>query len=408
MDPKDEGGVSMKLGKRLIVAAATALAVMAGVGAQPAQALEVNASWQNTGGRWWYLWTVRYSGGELYETDRFRESLRDQNISYSSTFKPQGDSFTDYIFPRSTWAQIDGKWYHFDTDGWMQTGWAQIYSESAKETYWYYLEPSGAMAANKWVKSGGKWYYLAANGHMLENAWVGDYFLGYDGAIADDAWVDGYYVDASGKWRRDVRGFRSGTYIVGRDIPAGEYKLVADNGGTSNTTGWWNNGRFRVGPSEYVIGTVMDDSFERGSWTRDGRGIHPLLHELEDGQVIKAECATIVPVADYAKAVTLKSHLESGNTYKVGLEIPAGTYQLVSTSEYTPIYSHNTPSYCHSWGEMTDIPQFDDDTLAKLGYEKDKGLLWKSEYESFLANLTVTVKDGDYLRLEYCTGDLIS
>ena len=152
----------------------------------------------------------------------------------------------------------------------------------------------------------------------------------------------------------------------------------------------------------------MNDYFKRGSWTRDCRGIHPLLHELEDGQVIKAERATIVPVADYAKAVTLKSHLESGNTYKVGLEIPAGTYQLVSTSEYTPGHTEITPSYCHSWGEMTDIPQFDDDTLAKLGYEKGKGLLWKSEYKSFLVKPTVTVKDGDYLRLSHCTGDLIS
>ena len=53
----------------------------------------------------------------------------------------------DKTYPVNTWFQdtADGKWYHFDINGYMQTGWIQVNGKT------YYLDGSGAMAANQVV-----------------------------------------------------------------------------------------------------------------------------------------------------------------------------------------------------------------------------------------------------------------
>ena len=56
------------------------------------------------------------------------------------------------------WVQV-GKWYHFDANGYMQTGWLQLGST------WYYLKDSGAMAENEWVENGK--YYVDASGKYI-------------------------------------------------------------------------------------------------------------------------------------------------------------------------------------------------------------------------------------------------
>lgn len=103
------------------------------------------------------------------------------------------------------WKQIEGKWYYFDSSGLMQTGWVQD-KASGK---WYYLKSNGEMAASQWRQDqSGKWYYLRSNGEMAvsqirkgkdENS----YYLGEDGAMVTDCEItwDGkvYHVDSC-KW----------------------------------------------------------------------------------------------------------------------------------------------------------------------------------------------------------------
>ena len=55
------------------------------------------------------------------------------------------------------WRQLDGNWYHFDSVGYMKTGWVQD-GES-----WYYMNPvsdgtKGSMKTG-WIQDGRKWYY---------------------------------------------------------------------------------------------------------------------------------------------------------------------------------------------------------------------------------------------------------
>ena len=53
------------------------------------------------------------------------------------------------------WRHIDGKWYYFDSQGYMKTG---------------------------WLLDGGKWYYLNTNGDMAVNTVIDNYTIGSDGA----------------------------------------------------------------------------------------------------------------------------------------------------------------------------------------------------------------------------------
>ena len=70
--------------------------------------------------------------------------------------RPDGSSEEhrwNYVF-------YSGKWYHFDANGYMQTGW---YKEG---NYYYYLKSNGSMAVSEWVDNGQ--YYIDANGHWVK------------------------------------------------------------------------------------------------------------------------------------------------------------------------------------------------------------------------------------------------
>ncbi len=131
-----------------------------------------------------------------------------------------------YRYPDGSWATgwalIDKKWYYFDADGWMLTGWRELqWSQSKKKnkkdwfffdqktgvmltgwqvllwsggvstfcfdengvmltgwhwltkdgkTGWYYFENSGAMHTG-WIFDDGAWYYLGPDGKMA-TGWV--------------------------------------------------------------------------------------------------------------------------------------------------------------------------------------------------------------------------------------------
>lgn len=72
----------------------------------------------------------------------------------------------DGSFAQNGWEQIDGKWYYFDSDGWIQTGWIK------DKEKWYYLKESGEMASEEVLTIyddafGKEVYAFAIDGHML-------------------------------------------------------------------------------------------------------------------------------------------------------------------------------------------------------------------------------------------------
>ena len=88
----------------------------------------------------------------------------------------------DGTYTRSDWEYIGNKWYYFDQNGWMVTGWQKVKGS------WYYMESNGARVADGWKWINNKCYYFDKNGKM-----------------AADTWIDGSYVDASGVWIKDKK-----------------------------------------------------------------------------------------------------------------------------------------------------------------------------------------------------------
>ena len=122
-------------------------------------------------------------------------------------------------YPVNTWKEIDGKWYRFDSYGFMRTGW--ILESYGLKYYcrddgsmatgwvnvngtWYYFNSDGSMATG-WVKDDGSWYYLDAEGRVVTGWFQEDdnwYYCYSDGRMALGGWVslDGtlYYFNSNG------------------------------------------------------------------------------------------------------------------------------------------------------------------------------------------------------------------
>lgn len=122
---------------------------------------------------------------------------------------------------------IDGKEYFFNSDGYMETGWAK------KETNWYYLSYAGQKETG-WLADENKDYYLASDGVMVtgwqsidgENYYFqSDGSLSYGWTLLDDQY---YYMK------------EDGTVHTGWLIDEEKYYYL-DNDGVMQT-GWLNDG----------------------------------------------------------------------------------------------------------------------------------------------------------------------
>ena len=82
-------------------------------------------------------------------------------------------------YARNTWVLKDSKWYHFNSEGYMETSWRNIGGT------WYYLHDDGHMNTG-WLltPSNGKWYYFDNSGAMWANTTT----------------PDGYTVNANGEY----------------------------------------------------------------------------------------------------------------------------------------------------------------------------------------------------------------
>lgn len=136
---------------------------------------------------------VLYADAEMIAALKKDNNINPSNSSSSSSSPKQastpvigwfkaGDKWqykeknSDFI--RASWKFIDNKWYFFDTNGYMLTGWVEL-----PEGY-YLLGDKGDMLTG-WQLSNNKWYYMDINsGLMLSNTTT----------------PDGYKVDASGAW----------------------------------------------------------------------------------------------------------------------------------------------------------------------------------------------------------------
>ena len=103
------------------------------------------------------------------------------------------ESNGEYV--KSSWLLLGSTWYHFDANGYMQTGWLLL-------DKWYYLEASGAMVAGRWKWVNGKCYYFDNNGRMAADTWIGDYYVDASGAwIPEKQQVTPGWKEITGRWK---------------------------------------------------------------------------------------------------------------------------------------------------------------------------------------------------------------
>lgn len=102
-------------------------------------------------------------------------------------------------YPAAQWLKIDGKWYYFCADGYMD------YSEY-RDGCW--LGDDGAWVeeyyGGHWMNDATGWWYEDASGWYPVSKWVwidgSCYYFGSDGYMATSTYIDGCWVGVDGAW----------------------------------------------------------------------------------------------------------------------------------------------------------------------------------------------------------------
>lgn len=175
-----------------------------------------NGTWIKQNGRWWY----QHDDGS-YTTNGW-EKIDDKWYKFDNNGWMQTGWQTDgkdengntkwyYLgyngAMQAGWQKVNGRWYYLDSSGLMQTGWKNV------NGMWYLLDQSGAMQTG-WQKVDGKWYYLNSNGSMAVSQWIDDkYYVDHTGAMATNGYVKSksgnqyYWVNDKGvyepRWTTD-------------------------------------------------------------------------------------------------------------------------------------------------------------------------------------------------------------
>lgn len=167
----------------------------------------------------YYVWYMIV--GDLFYNDTEPECVISTISQWKKYSKGWKYELADGTCPKNEWMEIEGTWYFFDKDGYMEenayregyylkksgawdggkkkAGWKH------NSTGWWYCLPDGSWLAKVWMKIDGKWYYFKADGYMAESEYVDGYYLGRDGAwdgIPKASWKQDskgwYYIDTKG------------------------------------------------------------------------------------------------------------------------------------------------------------------------------------------------------------------
>ena len=139
---------------------------------------------------------------------------------------------TDGSYALNKWLLIDGKWYYFDKNEYMCTGWVKT---NQKYCYCFTSGANIGAAAYGWQLIGGKWYYFGTDGYM-KTGWVKlnntNYYMDQNGAMVTGMVdVNGvkYYFDKNGAMQTGWIKYDNAWYYFG------------ENGAMK--TGWIDSGK---------------------------------------------------------------------------------------------------------------------------------------------------------------------
>lgn len=230
----------------------------------------------------------------------------------------------------STWVDDE---YYVDNNGIMQTEkWLKLPKkvsgwDTSNDTCWYYFASSGKAVTDGWSKIAGKYYFFDTDGAM-QTGWADDntYYLGDDGAMRtgwmylkdpdDDSYFDDEVVPYEDDTDKHWYYFQSSGKKYAPNISSGDYKLYKIDGTYycfdeygRMQTGWVNmgdkadgnfenyryfmdNGKVQTGwysvePPEDLEGDFIDDVQWYYFSTSGVPKVGPPLSEATTGDLVK-------------------------------------------------------------------------------------------------------------------------
>ncbi len=126
-------------------------------------------------------------------------------------------------YPKNIWQKIDGKWYFFDKEGYMESdayrnGWylgangawdgkkqAAGWKKDAKG--WWYATSGKSYLKNCWKKINGGWYYFAASGYAAQGEFIQGWWLNAKSCCCTYPYRARWHKNSRGWWYGDGSGW---------------------------------------------------------------------------------------------------------------------------------------------------------------------------------------------------------
>lgn len=297
-------------------------------------------------------------------------------------------------YATNTWEKIDGKWYFFKINGYMDAGgyrdgcwlngdgsWDTRYSGgkwASNSTGYWYTDSSGWYPTKQWLQIDGSWYYFKDSGYMAVNEWVDGYYLGEDGAWVPNkekysgAWVNAYkdkINDFASKNTETKYGkIRYGLiYIDNDDIP----ELVCAKQGYNVTVYTYYNNEAKCIMDNWGYGAGGNYGYDYGEKTgivsNGNSDMAGSLHyttywKLENGELKYTEYYLCQAMFDYKKYGASWSHAEDNDYhyYKILSSSKGKTkdYQEISKDEYNSLKYNTDKNISGGWTKDEILNQF--------------------------------------------------
>ena len=105
-----------------------------------------------------------------------------------------------------------------------------------------------------WKQVGNNWYYLQSSGAMAANTWIGDYYVNGSGV-----WVQGYWVQSGNRW---WYANPDGTY------PKNGWKTIQSKQYYFDKDGWMVTGWLKIGSTWYYLNPSGERAYDQWVGTR--------------------------------------------------------------------------------------------------------------------------------------------
>ncbi|HAT4079410.1 cell wall-binding protein [Clostridium perfringens] len=168
------------------------------------------------------------NNGWVYENNNWYYILNNEKITGWKEIDDNWYHFNSEGIMETGWQFINGDWYYLKSNGPMATGWQFINDD------WYYLKPNGPMATG-WQSINDDWYYLKPNGPMvtgwqfINNDW---YYLKSNGPMAT-SWQkindDWYYLKPNGPMATSWQKIDNNWYYLNSNGPMATGWRFLDN-----------------------------------------------------------------------------------------------------------------------------------------------------------------------------------